>query len=268
MRNSVAFRKQYAYVLVQLKIINDQVIYALRSLRRRNTYQVNMVPPWNCPVSQSCGIESSSPFEQAASVSLDRGLNVGVIVTNAKRKARVMVDIALRVMSSLREDEDAVVKLRVALDSATSFHAGFSSARMKVMSGSSQADSMKDARQEALNSRESLSIPCGHELADDAKDEKNELSSDRKEEILLGELTASCLATLILIQTCSDRQFPPSEVANVLDEAVKGLQPCSTANLIIYREIQQYMGIVKNQILTLLPTQPNISVSRDVSADI
>lgn len=49
-----------------------------------------------------------------------------------------------QVMSSLREDEDAVVKLRVALDSVTSFHARFSSARMKVMSGSSQSDSMKD----------------------------------------------------------------------------------------------------------------------------
>jgi len=268
LRNSVAFRKQYAYVLVQLKIINDQVIYALRSLRRRNTYQVNMVPPWHYPVSQSCGIESSSSFDQAASVSLDRGLNVAVIVTNAKRKARVMVDIALQVMSSLREDEDAVVKLRVALDSVTSFHAGFSSARMKVMSGSSQSDSMKDTGQEALNLHKSLSVPFGPELADYAYDGKNELSSDRKEGFLLGELTASCLATLILIQTCSDRQFPPSEVANVLDEAVRSLQPCSTTNLIVYSEIQQYMGIVKNQILTLLPTQPNISVSRDVSADI
>lgn len=57
-----------------------------------------MVPPWHYPVSQSCGIESSSSFEQAASVSLDRGLNVAVIVTNAKRKARVMVDIALQVL--------------------------------------------------------------------------------------------------------------------------------------------------------------------------
>lgn len=267
LRNSVAFRKQYAYVLVQLKIINDQVIYALRSLRRRNTYQVNMVPPWHYPVSQSRGIESSSSSEQAASVSLDRGLNVGVIVTNAKRKARVMVDIALQVMSSLREDEDAVVKLRLALDSVTSFHAGFSSARMKVMPGSSESDSMKVAGHEGSNFPKSLSIPFGPKVADDAYAGKNELSSDRNEGFLLGKLTASCLATLILIQTCSDRQFPPAEVANVLDEAVRSLQPCSTANCIIYREIQQYMGIVKNQILTLLPTQSNISVSRDVSAE-
>lgn len=267
LRNSVAFRKQYAYVLVQLKIINDQVIYALRSLRRRNTYQVNMVPPWHYPVSQSRGIESSSSSEQAASVSLDRGLNVGMIVTNAKRKARVMVDIALQVMSSLREDEDAVVKLRLALDSVTSFHAGFSSARMKVMSGSSESDSMKVAGHEVSNFPKNFTIPFGPKLADDAYAGKNELSSDRKEGFLLGKLTASCLATLILIQTCSDRQFPPAEVANVLDEAVRSLQPCSTANLIIYREIQQYMGIVKNQILTLLPTQSNISVSRDVSVE-
>ena len=105
-----------------------------------------------------------------------------------------------QVMSSLREDEDAVVKLRVASDSVTSFHAVFSSARMKVMSGSSQSDSMKDTGQKALNFHKSLSVPFGPELADYAYDGKNELSSDRKEGILLGELTASCLATLILIQ--------------------------------------------------------------------
>jgi hypothetical protein len=102
-------------------------------------------------------------------------------------------------MSSLREDEDAVVKLRVALDSITSFHAGFSSARMKVMSGSSQSDSMKDTGQEALNFHKILSVPFGPELADYAYDGKNELSSHRKERFLLGKLIASCFATLILI---------------------------------------------------------------------
>ena len=71
---------------------------------------------------------------------------------------------------------------------------------MKVMSGSSQSDSMKDTEHKALNFHKSLSVPFGPELADYAYDGKNELLSDRKEGFLLGELTASCLATLILIQ--------------------------------------------------------------------
>ncbi|KAH1116387.1 hypothetical protein GYH30_046020 [Glycine max] len=53
---------------------------------------------------------------------------------------------------------------------------------------------------------------------------------------------------------CTERQFPPADVAQVLDSAVTSLQPLSLKNLPIYGEIQKCMGIIRNQILALIPT--------------
>ncbi|KAJ4954783.1 hypothetical protein NE237_011566 [Protea cynaroides] len=45
------------------------------------------------------------------------------------------------------------------------------------------------------------------------------------------------------VQTCTERQYPPAEVAQILDSAVTSLKPCSQ-NLHVYGEIQRCMGIV------------------------
>eukprot|EP01018_Ginkgo_biloba_P039236 Gb_24703 [translate_table: standard] len=263
LRNSQVFRKQYASVLVQLKVANDQVTSALKSLRKRNTYQVNMIPPSNCAISHSLRVGGSSCLEHAAPLSFDAIPHVGEIADNAKRKAKQMVDAAMQAMSSLTEDEDAIVKIDVALDCATNSHAKVD--RMKVGLRSSHFDSTKQTDGEILDFYEGSTVMFGPELtADDASDEKKDVSSDRKEGLLLADLTASCVATLLMIQTCSDSHFPPSDVAHVLDNAVRSLQPYSTTNLIIYKEIQQCIAIVKNQILALIPTQPSISVSTDI----
>ncbi|KAK6130513.1 hypothetical protein DH2020_035741 [Rehmannia glutinosa] len=68
------------------------------------------------------------------------------------------------------------------------------------------------------------------------------------------ELITKCVATLLMIQKCTERQFPPSEVAQILDSDVTSLQPRSTQNLPVYTEIQKSVGIIKNQILALIPT--------------
>lgn len=56
------------------------------------------------------------------------------------------------------------------------------------------------------------------------------------------------------LQTCTERQDPPAEVAQILDSAVTTLEPCCPQNLPIYREIEVFMGIVKNQMLAKVPT--------------
>ncbi|GFQ03980.1 protein always early 3 [Phtheirospermum japonicum] len=53
---------------------------------------------------------------------------------------------------------------------------------------------------------------------------------------------------------CTERQFPPSDVAQILDSAVTSLQPRSSQNLPVYTEIQKCMGIIRNQIMALIPT--------------
>ena len=56
------------------------------------------------------------------------------------------------------------------------------------------------------------------------------------------------------MQTCTERQYPPADVAQILDSALKSLHPYCTQNLSIYREIQMCMGRIKTQILALVPT--------------
>ncbi|KAL2942037.1 Protein ALWAYS EARLY 2 [Bienertia sinuspersici] len=71
---------------------------------------------------------------------------------------------------------------------------------------------------------------------------------------LPSKLITSCVATLLMIQTCTERQYPPAEVAQILDNAATSLHPGCPQNVSIYREIQMCMGRIKTQILALVPT--------------
>ncbi|THG21752.1 hypothetical protein TEA_028411 [Camellia sinensis var. sinensis] len=53
---------------------------------------------------------------------------------------------------------------------------------------------------------------------------------------------------------CTERQFPPADVAQMLDSAVTGLQLCCSQSHPIYAEMQKCMGIIRNQILAVIPT--------------
>ncbi|CAK9159737.1 unnamed protein product [Ilex paraguariensis] len=86
-----------------------------------------------------------------------------------------------------------------------------------------------------------------------ASDPKLKNATNRKEQIP-SELITHCVATLFMIQKCTERQFPPADVAQILESAVTSLQPCCSENLPVYSEIQKCMGIIRNQILALIPT--------------
>ncbi|EPS74439.1 hypothetical protein M569_00315, partial [Genlisea aurea] len=95
-------------------------------------------------------------------------------------------------------------------------------------------------------------IPLDDDDSSSAKEVKNFASSEVEAQIPR-ELIAKCVATLIMIQKCTERQFPPCDVAQILDSAVTSLQPRSSNNLPVYGEIQKCVGIIKNQILALIP---------------
>lgn len=56
------------------------------------------------------------------------------------------------------------------------------------------------------------------------------------------------------MQMCTERQYPPADVVQMLDSAFTKLHPQCPQNLPIYREIQMCMGRVKTQILALVPS--------------
>ncbi|CAI9282287.1 unnamed protein product [Lactuca saligna] len=66
------------------------------------------------------------------------------------------------------------------------------------------------------------------------------------------DLIVSCVATYHMIQSCTERQYPPGDVVQILDSTFRNLHPLSSQNLGIFREIEMCMGRVKTQILALL----------------
>ncbi|XP_038971852.1 protein ALWAYS EARLY 2-like isoform X5 [Phoenix dactylifera] len=240
------FRKQYAMVLVQLRDANDQVASALLSLRQRNTYHGNSTHAWVRSIENSGGAagppDSCNP---SAFLNQDSGSHVAEIVESSRRKARTVVDAAMQAMCALKEGEDAFVKIGEALDSANNRISGPVSGVFGVRRNPPDPGHGISAYQDHTTS-------CMSEATVHASP-KPHISSDSEIQ-LPSDLISSCVATLLMIQTCTERQYPPAEIAQILDSAVTSLQPCCPQNLPIYREIETCMGIIKNQMLALIPT--------------
>nr|GMD63023.1 protein ALWAYS EARLY 3-like isoform X1 [Ipomoea batatas] len=58
------------------------------------------------------------------------------------------------------------------------------------------------------------------------------------------ELISRCVATFLMIQKCTEREFPPAGVAKILDSAVASLQPRCSQNLPVYsREVDKLLRL-------------------------
>ncbi|KAF2544802.1 hypothetical protein F2Q70_00022730 [Brassica cretica] len=247
LKDSESFKKQYAAVLFQLSEINEQarvyegnVSLALLGLRQRNTYQENV------PSSSITHMSNSGePDGQLTYVDNDasdtNGFHVSEIVDSSRVKARKMVFRAIQALALLRKDENNVVNIEEAIDFVNNQLSRDESEGSSVQ----QTQASQDQR---LPSTPNPSSSTQH--ADDSH--VNPL--DQNDLQVPSELVSRCMATLLMIQRCTERQFPPSEVAQVLDSAVASLQPCCSQNLPIYTEIQKCMGIIRNQILALVPS--------------
>nr|VDD45386.1 unnamed protein product [Brassica oleracea] len=243
LKDSESFKKQYAAVLFQLSEINEQarVSLALLGLRQRNTYQENV------PSSSITHMSNSGePDGQLTYVDNDasdtNGFHVSEIVDISRVKARKMVFRAIQALALLRKDENNVVNIEEAIDFVNN------QLSTDESEGSSSVQQTQASQDQRLPSTPNPSSSTQH--ADDSH--VNPL--DQNDLQVPSELVSRCMATLLMIQRCTERQFPPSEVAQVLDSAVASLQPCCSQNLPIYTEIQKCMGIIRNQILALVPS--------------
>ncbi|XP_070671805.1 protein ALWAYS EARLY 3 isoform X6 [Malus domestica] len=243
-RDSESFKKEYAAVLLQLSQVNDQVSSALCCLRQRNTYRgspaVSLVKPME-NISDPGGHSSPSGYSCHAQESAG---HVFDIVESSRAKARKMVDAAMQAISSLRK-EDNLDRMEEIID--------FVSNRLSDDAGvlgpsTTPADPVRVSQdQPTACTSKPMETSC-------SADPKSNNVSKQNEEKALTDLIVNCVAAFLMIQTCTARQFPPSEVAQVVDEAVTSLQPLCPQNLSVYGEIQKCMGIIRNQILALVPT--------------
>ncbi|MCE0481941.1 hypothetical protein HAX54_040154 [Datura stramonium] len=218
LKDSEPFKKQYAAVLIQLNEVNEQVSSALYRLRQRNTYHGSIPLAWPRPVPNFADPSILSTFDRCTSQPQESGFLVNETIESSKIKARTMVDAAVQAMLSFTGRDNTTEKIEEAID--------------------------------YVNDR----IPLDDSCMPTPPDLKSKNMSDRNEAEIPSELITKCVATLLMIQKCTERQFPPADVAKVLDSAVASLQPCCSHNFPVYAEIQKCMGIIKNQILALIPT--------------
>ncbi|KAL9237677.1 hypothetical protein vseg_012198 [Gypsophila vaccaria] len=241
-----SFKKQYAAVLVQLNEVLDQVSSALLCLRQRNTYQGNSVLTGLKPMAGAeLQVNIASSFNCLPSDSQETGSHVYEIVDTSRVNARKMVDAVLQVVSSIKEAANVGHKIDSSVDHVTNW------------------PSVDKSSMPLQTSPANGSFACHNQLfsrttnvvaSAEALDVCSNKASSNGEPQVPSELITSCVATLLMIQKCTERQFPPAEVAQILDFAVTSLQPRCPQNLPVYSEIQKCMGIIRNQILALIPT--------------
>ncbi|KAM4108319.1 hypothetical protein ACJW30_03G038100 [Castanea mollissima] len=234
LKDSEPFKKHYAMVLVQLKEASGQVSSALLNLRQRNTYPGNTLHPWLKPPSNSSLNGSLTSCYDNSFISQESGSSVVEIVNGSRLRAHTMVDAAIQAFTLRKEGEDAFVRIGETLDSI---------------------DNQSDSGVPVIRSQQLVNGGLAEPLfSSDASGAKPCNDSDENEARIPSGLITSCVATLLMIQTCTERQYPPADVAQILDSALKSLHPYCTQNLSIYREIQMCMGRIKTQILALVPT--------------
>ncbi|KAB2059758.1 hypothetical protein ES319_A11G328900v1 [Gossypium barbadense] len=238
------FKKHITTVLVQLKEASGQASSALLNLRQRNTYPANPLLPWQKHPTNldflggltSCSFDSSL-------ISPEAGCVVGDIINGSRLKARAMVDAAIKALSSMKEGEDAFKRIGEALNIVDK----------KQITSDISMPAIKSSEQNQVNGSVSITSKPMPTTGWAPNPRLQEASNKNEEQVPL-ELITSCVSTLLMIQRCTERQFPPADVAQIIDSAITSLHPCCPQNLPIYREIQMCMGKIKTQILALIPT--------------
>ncbi|XP_021742508.1 protein ALWAYS EARLY 2-like isoform X2 [Chenopodium quinoa] len=206
------------------------------------------LPSWPHPTTESVGLNGNMPSLNNSGISCqETASNVAEIVEVSKDKAQKMVDTATKAISSIEEGEDAFGRIRKALDASgkservTNCRASMIPSSNAVRGSLPHQNPLTSCASEAPLSCDAFTEqPTDHSVSNDLQ--------------IPSDLITSCVATWLMIQTCTERQYPPAEVAQILDDAVTGLHPCCPQNLSIYREIQMCMGRIKTQILALVPT--------------
>ncbi|KAG2273043.1 hypothetical protein Bca52824_067598 [Brassica carinata] len=150
------------------------------------------------------------------------------IVKGSRTRAQAMVDAAIKAASSVKEGEDAIKMIQEALDMVGKYQP----LRSSMVKLEEHANGGIEHHQNPSPSTASKPMPNNDFISHDGS-EKNEAQ-------MPAEIITSCVASWLMIQMCTERQYPPSDVAQLIDTAVTSLQPRCPQNLPIYREIQMW----------------------------
>ncbi|KAK1385652.1 Protein ALWAYS EARLY 3 [Heracleum sosnowskyi] len=239
LKNSDVFKKQYAAVLKQLQEANVQVSSALCQLRQRNSYKRNLSLPWTRPTTNigdsGANLSSFNSFDGSE----ESRTHVNDIIESSRLRAYAMVNSAIQAYASREGGGNTFEKIEEAIDHVN--------------------DQLSKDYPYILAERSFVAADAGnstsHELYNPKSSSLQEPSSQKLKNLPVpSELITKCVATLLMIQNCTERQLPPADVARVLDLAVTSLQPCCSQNFPVYTNIEKCMIMIKNQIMALIPT--------------
>ncbi|KAK7284354.1 hypothetical protein RJT34_19099 [Clitoria ternatea] len=219
--------------------LDKKVSNALHRLRQHNTYLRKPSLPMVKP-QPSFNIHDGPPSTLDGSLVQQSESTVTEIIKASRLRAHGMVDTAFQALSSIKEGEDAFTKIGQVLDCVN-----YQQLPSSVIRSQEQVNRNFEFHNPSISSEPLLNDASSKKLHNDANEVDIQIPSN---------LITSCVATLIMIQTCSEGQYPPADVIQTLDSAVTSLHPCSPGNLPIYREIQICMGRIKSQILAHDPT--------------
>ncbi|KAF9678015.1 hypothetical protein SADUNF_Sadunf08G0167900 [Salix dunnii] len=219
LKDSEAFKKHYAAVLLQLNEVNEQVSAALFFLRQRNTYQGNIphVLSKSIPNIDEPACHSSS-FDSSADDTQESGSHVVEIVESSRTKAQTMVDAAMQAMSSLKKEGSSIDSIEDAIDFVNNKLLA-DDLSVTAIRSPVPASSVQDTPASQDQSSSCVANPGAINHAPDAK--WSSLSNENEVQIP-SELISHCVATLLMIQKCTERQFPPSHVAQIFAASVSG----------------------------------------------
>ncbi|XP_022722421.1 protein ALWAYS EARLY 3-like isoform X3 [Durio zibethinus] len=251
LKDSDSFKKQYAAVLLQLNEVNEQVSFALFCLRQRNSYQANSSVKLLKPLAKIGGHGCQlSSFDHSMHHVQECVSNVAEIVESSRMKARSMVNAAMQAMSSLRKGGKSIERIEDAIDFVNN-QLSLDDFSLPALRSSTPLDSVHSTVTSHDLPTACVSYPSATSHIPDVKMQN---FSDQDDLRIPSDIIVHCVATLLMTQKCTERQFPPGDVAQVLDSAVSSLKPYCSQNLQIYSEVQKCMGIIRNQILALVPT--------------
>ncbi|XP_063939454.1 protein ALWAYS EARLY 3-like isoform X3 [Daucus carota subsp. sativus] len=242
LKDSELFKKQYAAILVQLRDADEQqVTSALSCLKQRNTYQENVSLAWPRSMANpvaSVGVLNASYCSEVQTEK--SGSHVNEIVESSKTRAGIMVNAAIQAFSSMKGGENTLEKIEEAIDYVYGQLPSDDSYVLseKCFTAMERGD-MASQEQEKCGTFGPLQVPPTPLLNSSG---------------IPSELITQCVATLLMIQKCTERQFPPADVAQILDSAVASLRPCSVQNLPVYADIEKCMIMIRNQIMALVPS--------------
>ncbi|KAI7750261.1 hypothetical protein M8C21_015970 [Ambrosia artemisiifolia] len=225
MKVSESFKKEYA-----------MVTSALLNLRQRNTHPGNCLPPWQKLQPSSVGIVGPMSSVDNFPSNNQLASNVVKIMNSSRLEAQKLVHPAMQALSKIKVEQSVPSTVAAVFESlgATKNPTGYGSTTFKP-------------------SEQGNGVVASKHTPDPSQALDSKLRGD-SETTILSDLIVSCVATYHMIQMCSERQYPPGDVVEMLDSAFTKLRPQCPENLGIYREIEMCMGRVKTQILALVPS--------------